>query len=79
MAGGKSIGIPLKPKYQVAFYLIQQNKKQILERCKDGFVSGEQDEWEINYEEFEKALNPRTKAVLINSPHNPVGKVFSQE
>ena len=29
-------------------------------------------------EEFEKAVSPRTRLVLLNSPHNPTGKVFSR-
>ena len=29
-------------------------------------------------EEFEAALGPRTRLILLNSPHNPTGKVFSR-
>jgi aspartate/methionine/tyrosine aminotransferase len=29
--------------------------------------------------EFEAAFSPRTKVLMINSPHNPTGKVFSLE
>ncbi|THF65249.1 aminotransferase class I/II-fold pyridoxal phosphate-dependent enzyme [Pseudothauera rhizosphaerae] len=29
--------------------------------------------------ELARAFGPRTKAVMINSPHNPTGKVFSRE
>ncbi|KAJ6029498.1 hypothetical protein N7444_012485 [Penicillium canescens] len=36
-------------------------------------------EWTINFEELEKAINPKTKMIVLNSPHNPVGKVFSRE
>ena len=28
---------------------------------------------------MEEAINEKTKILLINSPHNPVGKVFTQE
>lgn len=35
--------------------------------------------FQINFEEFEKALNPNVKAVLINSPNNPTGIVYSEE
>jgi len=42
-------------------------------------VSDERDEWDIDFETFEKSLNEKTKIVLINSPHNPVGKVFTND
>ncbi|MFN8140073.1 MAG: pyridoxal phosphate-dependent aminotransferase [Fimbriimonadales bacterium] len=34
--------------------------------------------WEIDFEAFKTALTPRTKFVLINTPGNPTGKLFSQ-
>ncbi len=36
-------------------------------------------EWSIDFEELEKAFTPKTKMIVINTPHNPVGKVFSKE
>lgn len=36
-------------------------------------------EWTVNFEELEKAVTPRTKMIVINTPHNPVGKVFSKD
>lgn len=35
--------------------------------------------WTIDFDELERAITPRTKMIVINSPHNPVGKVFSKE
>jgi aspartate aminotransferase len=35
--------------------------------------------FQINFEEFEKALNPKTMTVLINTPNNPSGTVYSTE
>ena len=35
--------------------------------------------WSFRPEDLEAAFGPRTKLVLLNSPHNPTGKVFSQE
>jgi N-succinyldiaminopimelate aminotransferase len=35
--------------------------------------------WEFDLEEFSDTITPRTRAVLLNSPHNPTGKVFSAE
>jgi N-succinyldiaminopimelate aminotransferase len=35
--------------------------------------------WEFNAAELERAVNAKTRAILLNSPHNPTGKVFSPE
>ncbi|KAG8088755.1 hypothetical protein GUJ93_ZPchr0010g11121 [Zizania palustris] len=35
--------------------------------------------WTLNEDKFLKSFTNRTKAVVLNSPHNPTGKVFSQE
>lgn len=42
-------------------------------------VPADIDSFQINFEEFEKALNPNVKGVLINSPNNPTGIVYSEE
>ncbi|KAI0640887.1 PLP-dependent transferase [Trametes meyenii] len=34
--------------------------------------------WNVDFEELEKAITPRTKMIVINTPHNPVGKVFTR-
>lgn len=36
-------------------------------------------EWKINFTELETAITPRTKMIVLNTPHNPVGKVFSRD
>ncbi|KAJ3763780.1 pyridoxal phosphate-dependent transferase [Lentinula raphanica] len=36
------------------------------------------DEWKINPEELRAAITPRTKMIIVNTPHNPVGKVFTR-
>ncbi|CAL9133359.1 unnamed protein product [Musa textilis] len=35
--------------------------------------------WTLNVDKFMKSFTSRTKAVVLNSPHNPTGKVFSKE
>jgi N-succinyldiaminopimelate aminotransferase len=35
--------------------------------------------WDFDLEEFAAAVTPRTRLVVLNSPHNPTGKVFSAE
>ena len=34
--------------------------------------------WNFDPQEFARALNARTRLILLNTPHNPTGKVFSQ-
>jgi aspartate/methionine/tyrosine aminotransferase len=36
-------------------------------------------EWEVDWEEFEKAVNPNTRLVYISNPNNPSGAVLSDE
>jgi N-succinyldiaminopimelate aminotransferase len=36
-------------------------------------------DWSFEVAELEAAVTPRTRLVLLNSPHNPTGKVFSRE
>lgn len=36
-------------------------------------------EWTFDIAELEKAVTKRTKAIIINTPSNPCGKVFSRE
>lgn len=35
--------------------------------------------FQIDFDEFEKMMNPNVAAVLINSPNNPSGAVYSEE
>jgi len=38
-----------------------------------------EDGFQLNIEELKKAITPKTKAILINSPMNPTGTVLSKE
>jgi len=35
--------------------------------------------WRFDPDELRRAFSPRTKAIIINTPNNPTGKVFSRE
>jgi N-succinyldiaminopimelate aminotransferase len=35
-------------------------------------------DWSFEPEELERAITPRTRLILLNTPHNPTGKVFSR-
>lgn len=37
------------------------------------------DDWKIDFDELRAAVTPRTKMLIINTPHNPVGKVFTRK
>ncbi len=36
-------------------------------------------DWSFDREELRRAFNHRTKAIMLNSPNNPTGKVFTRE
>ena len=36
-------------------------------------------DWTLDTAALEKTINPKTRMIVLNSPHNPVGKVFSKE
>lgn len=36
-------------------------------------------DWVLDMEELESKFTPKTKMVIINTPHNPIGKVFTKE
>ena len=42
------------------------------------FVQLRGDDWVFDEAELRSAFNARTKAVLLNTPHNPTGKVFTR-
>ena len=36
-------------------------------------------EWALDFSALEKSINDKTRMIVLNSPHNPVGKVFSKQ
>ncbi len=42
------------------------------------YVTLHEPDWSIDPDELRAAISPRTRAIVINSPHNPTGKVFSR-
>ena len=43
------------------------------------YVTLHEPDWHIDPDELRAAVSPRTRAIVINSPHNPTGKVFTRE
>lgn len=33
----------------------------------------------LDFEQLKRAINDKTRAIILNTPHNPTGKVFSQQ
>ena len=42
------------------------------------YVTLHEPDWQIDPDELRAALTARTRAIVVNSPHNPTGKVFSR-
>jgi N-succinyldiaminopimelate aminotransferase len=43
------------------------------------FVRLRHPDFALDFDELRAAFNPRTKAIVLNNPHNPTGRVFSIE
>jgi aspartate/methionine/tyrosine aminotransferase len=43
------------------------------------YVTLHEPDWSIDPDELRAAFTARTRAIVVNSPHNPTGKVFSRE
>jgi aminotransferase len=43
------------------------------------FVSLSPPDWNFDEDELKRAFNDRTRAIIINTPNNPTGKVFSRQ
>jgi aminotransferase len=43
------------------------------------YVTLHEPEWSIDADELRSAVTPRTRAIVVNSPHNPTGKVFRRD
>lgn len=42
------------------------------------FVTLKKPDFKFDFEELEKAITTKTKSIILNSPHNPTGKVFDK-
>src|SRR5207253_4537225 len=43
------------------------------------FVTLHPPDWSFDEKELEAAFNKKTRALILNTPHNPTGKVFARE
>jgi aspartate/methionine/tyrosine aminotransferase len=51
----------------------------ILSGASPRYVTLNEPDWHIDLDELARAFNPRTRAIIVNSPNNPTGKVFAKE
>ena len=70
---GDEVIIPSPYFLEYPFYIRNYYGKTIL--CHTKFEDG----WQLNKEAFEKCFTAKTRCVIINSPHNPTGIVYSDE
>ena len=51
----------------------------ILSDATPRYVTLHEPDWSIDPDELRAAFNARTRGIVVNSPHNPTGKVFSRD
>jgi aminotransferase len=51
----------------------------ILCDAKPQFITLHEPDWHFDDQELTRAFNKKTKAIVLNTPNNPTGKVFSRE
>ena len=51
----------------------------ILAGAKPVFVPIERPDWTFDPDRLRKAFNSRTKAIIVNTPHNPTGRVLTRD
>src|SRR6202171_1916849 len=51
----------------------------ILSGATPRFVQLRPPDWSFDRDELARAFGPKTKAIIVNTPNNPTGKVFSRE
>jgi len=61
---------PYFPEYKVFVESVGAELKVVKPRPED---------WQIDFDDFKRLLSPKTKAIIINSPNNPSGAIYSSE
>jgi len=51
----------------------------ILAGAKPVFVPFERPDWKLDPDRLRRAFNSRTKAIIVNTPHNPTGRVLTRD
>jgi aspartate/methionine/tyrosine aminotransferase len=51
----------------------------VLADARPRYVTLHEPDWSFDPDELRAAITPRTRALVLNSPHNPTGKVFTRD
>ena len=51
----------------------------VLADARPRYVTLHEPDWSFDPDELRAAVTPRTRALVLNSPHNPTGKVFTRD
>lgn len=51
----------------------------IMANAKPVYVPLHPPDWTFNLDELRAAFNPNTRAIIVNTPHNPTGRVFTRD
>ena len=51
----------------------------VLSGARPRYVTLHEPDWTFDPDELRAAVTPRTRALVLNSPHNPTGKVFARD
>ncbi len=60
-------------------YPVYLNYAQFFDGIPVEYELNEKNEWEPNIDDIRKKISPKTKAILISSPNNPTGTLFSNK
>lgn len=61
---------PFFPEYSV--FIDQAGMKSVIVKCRE-------EDFQIDFDALKSAISEKTKAIIINSPNNPSGAVFSED
>jgi len=64
------------PVYYPFYSIIKANKRVLV---KNPLQKDENNFYTIDYEDLKKRITPKTKILVLCSPHNPVGRIWSKE
>ena len=66
---------PFYDSYRAAVHAAGATPHAVTIRAPGELASG----WAFDPDQLRRAINDRTRVILVNSPHNPTGKVFTRE
>lgn len=80
LAGGVPVFVPLRPQFRAivaaaaAVFFCLSNMGNFSFSHRPGQPRSSAD-WKLDMDELKRAVTPRTRMIVINTPHNPIGKI----